>query len=184
MLSWTGSTDNVAVTGYLVYLNGSQVGTSLSTSYLYLSGLVCGTSYTLGVAAIDAASNVSAIATVSQQTSACPDTTPPTAPGTLSATAIGATRVDLSWGAATDNTAVSGYQVERCQGAGCTSFTQIATTTTATTYSDTTTTTATSYSYRIRATDAANNLGPYTNTASVTTPARTGANTGRRLRPR
>ena len=174
MLSWSASTDNVGVTGYLVYLNGSQVGTSLSTSYLYLSGLACGTSYTLGVAAIDAASNVSGIATVTQQTSACPDTQPPSAPGTLTATAVSATRVDLSWGAATDNTAVTGYHIERCQGTGCTSFTEIATTTTATTYSDTTTAAATSYSYRVRANDAVPNLGPYTNTASVTTPAQTG----------
>ena len=170
MLSWSNSTDNVGVTGYLVYLNGNQVGTSLSTSYLYLSGLVCGTNYTLGVAAIDAAGNVSTIATITQQTSACPDTTPPSAPGTLSATAISATRIDLSWGAATDNTAVTGYQIERCQGTGCTTFTQIATTTTATSYSDTTTVAGTSYSYRVRANDAVPNLGPYSNTATATTP--------------
>ena len=56
-----------------------------------------------------------------------PDTTPPSAPGTLTATAISSGRVDLSWGAATDNVAVTGYHIERCQGAGCTSFAEIAT---------------------------------------------------------
>ena len=58
--------------------------------------------------------------------------------------------------------------MERCQGAGCTSFAQIATPT-ATTYSDTGLA-AGSYSYRVRATDAAGNLSPYSNVASATIP--------------
>ena len=65
--------------------------------------------------------------------------------------------VDLSWGASTDNVGVTGYQVERCQGAGCTNFAQIATPT-GTTYKDTSVSASTSYSYRVRATDAAGNL--------------------------
>jgi chitodextrinase len=32
-LTWTASTDNVGVTGYRVYRNGSQVGTTASTGY-------------------------------------------------------------------------------------------------------------------------------------------------------
>ena len=55
-----------------------------------------------------------------------PDTTPPTQPGTLTATAVSGSEVDLSWGASTDNVGVTGYQVERCQGTGCTNFAQIA----------------------------------------------------------
>src|SRR6185437_15995769 len=31
------------------------------------------------------------------------------------------------WNASTDNVGVSGYKVERCQGAGCTNFTEITT---------------------------------------------------------
>ena len=54
-----------------------------------------------------------------------PDTQPPSAPGTLTATAVGAGEINLSWGAATDNVGVTGYRIERCQGAGCTSFAQI-----------------------------------------------------------
>ena len=90
---------------------------------------------------------------------------------TLTATAISSSRVDLSWGAATDNVAVTGYHIERCQGAGCTSFAEIATTAATTTYSDTSTAAGTSYSYRVRANDAAPNLGPYSNTATATTPS-------------
>ena len=77
--------------------------------------------------------------------------------------------VDLSWGASTDNVGVTGYQVERCQGAGCTNFAQIGSSA-ATTYKDTSVNASTTYSYRVRATDAAGNLSPYSNTASATTP--------------
>src|SRR5262249_21799098 len=71
-------------------------------------------------------------------------------------------------GAATDNVGVTGYQVERCQGSGCSNFTQIATPT-ATTYNNTGLTPNTSYSYRVRAVDAAGNPGPYTNTFTAAT---------------
>ena len=40
-----------------------------------------------------------------------------------------------------------------------------------TSYKDTSVAASTSYSYRVRATDAAGNLSPYSNTASATTPA-------------
>ena len=46
---------------------------------------------------------------------------------TLTATAVSASEIDLTWGAATDNVGVTGYRVERCQGAGCSNFTQIGT---------------------------------------------------------
>ena len=68
---------------------------------------------------------------------------------------------------------MTGYHIERCQGAGCSNFTEIGTTTGTTSYSDTTAAAGTSYSYRVRANDAAGNLGPYSNTATATTPART-----------
>lgn len=57
-LSWNASTDNVGVTGYKIYRNGSQVGTSSSTTYSD-TGLSTSTSYTYTVAAYDAASNTS-----------------------------------------------------------------------------------------------------------------------------
>src|ERR1700693_21399 len=92
-------------------------------------------------------------------------TTPPTAPTNLTATVSGS-QINLSWTASTDNVGVTGYLVERCLGAGCTTFAQIATPT-STTYSDTGLTPG-SYSYRVRATDAAGNLSPYSNVASAT----------------
>ena len=101
-----------------------------------------------------------------------PDQTPPTAPASLTAAVVSTGEIDLSWPASTDNVGVTGYQVERCQGASCATFAQIATPT-ATTYKDTTVSASSSYSYRVRATDAAGNQGGYSPTASATTPAQT-----------
>ena len=65
---------------------------------------------------------------------------------------------------------MTGYQVERCTGAGCTSLTRIATPA-APPFSDTGLTAGTTYRYQVRATDAAGNFSPYSNVASATTPA-------------
>jgi chitodextrinase len=65
---------------------------------------------------------------------------------------------------------VSGYRIERCQGAGCINFSQI-NTTSATTFSDTNLAEQTTYRYQIRASDTAGNLGTYSNTASAATSA-------------
>ena len=88
------------------------------------------------------------------------DHDPPSAPSAPSATAVSAGQINLAWTASTDNVAVTGYRVERCQGAGCTDFVQVATPS-ETFYNDTDLTAATSYSYRVRATDAADNLSGY-----------------------
>src|SRR5213076_3340337 len=101
-----------------------------------------------------------------------PDTQAPTAPGTLTATAASGSQINLSWTAATDNVGVTGYPVERCQGAGCTSFAPVGTAA-GPTYSDTGLGANSSYSYRVRATDAAGNPSEYSNVASATTPAAT-----------
>src|SRR4029434_6711233 len=85
------------------------------------------------------------------------DATAPSAPSNLTATPS-AGHIALNWTAATDNVGVTGYRIERCQGAGCSNFAQIATTTGATTFANTGLAAATSYSYRVRATDAANLL--------------------------
>jgi fibronectin type 3 domain-containing protein len=93
------------------------------------------------------------------------DTTPPTTPTNL-AGAVSGTQINLSWTASTDNVGVTGYLLERCQGAGCSNFAQIAAPS-KTTYSDSGLA-AGSYSYRVRATDAAGNLSSYSNIANAT----------------
>jgi chitodextrinase len=57
-LSWSPSTDNVAVAGYAIYRNGTLVGTSSTASYTD-TGLTDGTTYSYTVAAYDAAGNTS-----------------------------------------------------------------------------------------------------------------------------
>jgi YVTN family beta-propeller protein len=173
-VSWGAATDNVGVTGYEVERcqgagcsSFALVATVSGTSYGD-AGLTPATSYSYRVRAFDAANNKSSYsATGSTMT---PDTVAPTAPGGLTASAISSSQINLSWSAATDNVGVTNYLIERCQGAGCSSFAQIATSTT-TSYSNTGLTAATSYSYRVRATDAAGNLGGYSNSTSATTAA-------------
>jgi Fibronectin type III domain len=97
-----------------------------------------------------------------------PDTQAPTAPSNLTAIATGGGQVNLMWMAASDDVGVTGYLVERCQGAGCSSFAQVASVN-GTSFNDTALLPSTSYSYRVRATDAAGNFGPYSNVASATT---------------
>ena len=165
-LSWTASTDNVGVTGYLVErcqgascTTFTQIATPTVTTYSD-TGLGAG-SYSYRVRATDAAGNLSSYSNVA--TGVIPDTQAPTAPSGLTATVSGS-QINLSWTASTDNVGVTGYLVERCQGASCTTFTQIATPT-ATTYSDTSLVVG-SYSYRVRAMDAAGNLSSYSNVAT------------------
>jgi fibronectin type 3 domain-containing protein len=174
-LAWTASTDNVGVTGYRVErCQGSgcttfaQVGTPITTGYSD-TGLTASTTYRYRVRAADAAGNLSAYSSiVTTTTPGVPDNSPPSAPTGLTATAVGSSQVDLSWSAATDDVGVAGYRVERCTGQACTGFTQIAPPT-ATSYSDTGLTASTTYRYRVRAVDAAGNLGAYSDVAEATT---------------
>ena len=179
-LAWTASTDNVGVTSYLVERcsgagcsNFAQIGTPPSTSFSD-TGLTASTSYSYRVRATDAAGNLSAYSnTATATTTPGQDTTPPTAPSNLTATAASASQINLAWTASTDNVGVTGYLVERCSGAGCSNFAQIGTPP-STSFSDTGLTASTSYSYRVRATDAAGNLSAYSNTATATTTGTTG----------
>ncbi|MGE5528005.1 MAG: family 20 glycosylhydrolase [Patescibacteria group bacterium] len=66
-LTWTASTDNVGVTGYQVFRNGVQVGTSATTSYSD-TGLQPATTYSYYVKAYDAAGNVSSQSNTAQAT--------------------------------------------------------------------------------------------------------------------
>ena len=69
-LGWNASTDNVGVTGYDVYRNGTKMATVTSTSSSQ-TGLACGTTYTFGVVARDAAGNSSSQGQLTASTTAC-----------------------------------------------------------------------------------------------------------------
>jgi phosphatidylinositol-3-phosphatase len=95
------------------------------------------------------------------------DTTPPTAPSNLKATA-GDGKVSLSWGASTDNVGVAGYRVQR----GGSTIATIGGSTLS--YTDAGLTNGTTYSYTVRATDARGNVSAASNTA-MATPSPTGS---------
>jgi glucose/arabinose dehydrogenase len=112
-IGWTASTDNVGVAGYDVYHDGqlcAQVNGSTLTA-------TCGSlnpnvAYGFYVNARDAAGNVSQPSgTLHVTTPSSGDTTPPTVPGDVHATAVTSTSVTLAWTASTDNVAVAGYRV-------------------------------------------------------------------------
>ena len=99
-------------------------------------------------------------------------------PGSLTGTVLSGTQITLSWPASTDNVGVTGYELERCQGVGCTAFVRIATPTT-TSYSDTGVAPGLSYSYRVRARDAAGNFSAYSPITTATPTAVPGDNFNR-----
>jgi hypothetical protein len=96
--------------------------------------------------------------------SATSDSTAPSTPTGLSASSVTQSSAKLSWTASTDNTAVSGYDVQR-DGA------VIAGSVTGTTYTDNTVQPGKSYTYAVRARDAAGNVSAYSTPVTVTTPA-------------
>ncbi|MCF6131274.1 reprolysin-like metallopeptidase [Flavobacterium wongokense] len=164
-LSWSGATDNVAVTGYDVYKDGALIGSTTSATTFAVSGLVASTTYAFNVTAKDAAGNISANSNTVNVTTPTPDTTAPTAP-TLSASGTTSSSTNLSWSGATDNVAVTGYDVYR-------NGSLLGSTTSATTYAVTGLTASTTYTFNVKAKDAAGNISANSNTVSVTTLANT-----------
>jgi chitodextrinase len=142
-----------------MYRAGSRVGNATSNTWIY-SGLTCGTSYTLGVDAVDAAGNRSSQAAVMVSTTACSDTQAPTAPAGLSASNVTQTGAALAWTPSTDNVGVTGYDVYR-NGA------KVATVTSPSS-SQSGLTCGTSYTYGVVASDAAGNRSAQTQLVSST----------------
>ena len=167
-LGWTPCTSSDC-SAQDVYRNGRWLATVGPRTRSYVDASApAGASYT--VRAHDLVGNQSGDSTAATAGPA-PDTTAPTAPSGLTATATAAGSVQLGWGPSTDAVGVTGYQVRRGSttvgdvGAGTTSFT------------DTTVSPGTSYSYTVTAHDAAGNVSAPSNTATVTTPSDPGGTT-------
>ncbi len=111
-IAWNSSTDNIAVSGYTIYVNLVATAQSTLTSST-LSGLVCGTSYTVAVDAFDSAGNRSGQATMITTTAGCADGQAPSAPSGLSGTGSSQSSVSVSWAASSDNVGVAGYGLYR-----------------------------------------------------------------------
>ncbi|MEN8126950.1 MAG: DNRLRE domain-containing protein [Planctomycetota bacterium] len=132
------------------------------------TGLAPSTQYTYTVTARDKSTNQNTTAAsnpASATTDAAPN--PPAAPSGLSATAISASQINLSW---TDNaTDETGFKIERSKRDNS-SFEQVATVgANVTSYSDTGLKKNTTYYYRVRATNADGDSA-HSNEASAKTP--------------
>ena len=168
---WSASTDNVGVVGYRVErcqgqgcANFALVGTTTYSGFVN-QALTEGTSYSYRVQAFDSAGNLSTYSNAASINTGFA----PSAPGSPSASAVTGSRIDLTWGPATDDQGIYAYYVERCQGSGCSNFAYIAGVYSGASYSNTGLTSTTTYRYRVRASDANGNLGPYSDVATATT---------------
>jgi chitodextrinase len=166
-LAWGASSDNVGVTGYTIYRGGQQIGTVGGTTLAYQDTTVLpNTAYTYTVTAKDAAGNESLPSNQAAATTppAPPDNEKPSPPANLTATPVSYDRVDLGWGASSDNIGITGYTIYR-------DGSQIDTVGGATlAYQDTTVSPNTAYTYTVTARDAAGNESLPSNQAQATTP--------------
>ena len=91
------------------------------------------------------------------------DTAPPSAPGTLSVKSFTATSVNLQWGPASDNVAVTSYEIYQSG--------QYVKTVEGLSNNVTRLSPSTTYSFYVNAKDAAGNISQASNSITVTTPA-------------
>jgi uncharacterized delta-60 repeat protein len=168
-LSWSGSADDVGVTGYSIFRDGSAtaIGTTAGLTFTD-NGLAPGSTHSYTVAAFDAAGNPSDFSNTASATTFAPpppDVTPPSVPQNLTAAATAAGAINLSWSAASDDVGVTGYLIFRDGSA-----TPIRTVT-GTTFSDAGQ--SGTHSYNVAAIDAAGNQSGLSNTATAAIPTTT-----------
>src|SRR5437667_2199884 len=144
--------------GYQWQKNGASIAGATAASYTTPATTTADSGATFRVVVSNSAGTVtSSAATLTVNA----DTTAPTVPAGLSATAASSSQINLTWTASTDNVGVTGYNVYR-------GGTKIGTSTT-TSYSDTGLTASTTYSYTVAAFDAASNTSAQSASASATT---------------
>ena len=137
----------------------SGIGTVAASATALVSPTTT-TSYVL--TATNSAGTVTASATVTVNTA---DTQAPTTPVLTSASASGPTVVNLVWTVASDNVAVTGYQINR----NGSMLSSVGPSTLS--YQDSSASASTTYSYTVQAFDAAHNYSGLSNAIQVTTPA-------------
>src|SRR5712691_6690783 len=125
-LSWTDNSSNETsfkierkIGSAGTYSEIATVGTNVVT--FSNTGLAASTTYFYRVRASNSSGN-SAYTNEASASTPAPDTIAPTAPTGLTATAVSPVRIDLSWTPSSDNVGVTAYNLEQCQGVGCTGF--------------------------------------------------------------
>jgi hypothetical protein len=181
-LSWSVSTvsNGCTLSGYHVYRTGTTtpIYTGPATSFtdtgvgLTPANLTSGTAYNYTVQAYDSGGNNSVAGSASATTEK--DNDAPLLPSTPVASNITSGGDTLTWGASTDlpnpgGTGVGGYEIYRCTGANCSTFTNLIANVPSTqlTYTDTSVSPSTTYDYIVIAYDKASPIN-YDNTASAT----------------
>ncbi len=170
-LSWTAVTPpaNCTVSSYNVYgsttsgftpSSSNLIATTTGTTYSN-TGLAASTTYYYKVEAIDADGNSAASTQASAETLAAPSCTAvPSAPTGLTATASSSSAIGLSWNPVTPpaNCSIGSYNVYGSTASGFTpSSSNLITSATGTTYSNTGLTASTTYYYAVEAVDADGN---------------------------
>jgi parallel beta-helix repeat protein len=167
-LSWNASTDNVGVTSYTIYRNGSVLNSVNGATTTYQDSTVApNTAYSYTVEAFDAATNGSGqSAPLPVTTPPAPqDNEPPSVPANLRTTNVTYSAVDLAWDASTDNVGVTSYKIYRDN--VLLNFVNGATLT----YQDSTVAAGASYNYTVEAFDAATNGSGQSAPLPVTIPS-------------
>ncbi|HZE80756.1 MAG TPA: Ig-like domain-containing protein, partial [Candidatus Polarisedimenticolia bacterium] len=160
------ASDNVGVASVQFQLDGANLGaldTASPYSVSWNTTTATNGSHTLTAIAKDAAGNSTTSTAVTVTVNNVADTTAPSVPAGLSATAISSSQINLSWTASTDNVGVTGYNIYR---AGVKIGTAPSTA-----YQDAGLNASTSYSYNVSAFDAAGNTSAQSAGASATTQA-------------
>ena len=145
-LSWNTSTDNVGVTGYKIYREGTLIDSTTSISFID-DGLSAGNTYSYYVTAYDASGNESnQSSTINVNTD---DTEAPNVPTNLNSVILSITSAQLTWDVSSDNVGVLGYIIYRDGSVIDSSETNI--------YTDNGLSAGNTYNYFITAYDAAGN---------------------------
>ncbi|MFC8175845.1 discoidin domain-containing protein [Streptomyces sp. NPDC057325] len=168
-LTWTAATDNTAVTGYDIYANNTLLTSVAGNVTTYTDSRPAHQTVTYHVRAKDAAGNQSANSNAVTRQGDTGDTQAPTAPANLAFTEATSGQVRLAWGASSDNTGVTGYDVY----ANNTLLTSVAGN--VTTYTDSRPAHQT-VTYHVRAKDAAGNQSVNSNTVTRNGSGSTGSN--------
>lgn len=168
-LQWTAAkTAGGSALRYRVIRDGVTLAT-VNTAHYTDATVAAGKKYTYRVMTVDADGNVSADGpSVTVDVPALPvkDTTPPTKPTGLTASAAGTRQVNLSWKKSIDNAGAVTYDIYRAKGSD--KAAKIASTG-ALSYGDTGLSEGTSYTYHVVARDAAGNQSQSSDKKSVTT---------------
>jgi chitodextrinase len=171
-LAWDASTDNQDPQSALTYdvvRNGTVLATTPAGQTSYTdAGVTAGTQYSYAIEAVDTSGNTSQPSSPPVSVTPSDDTSRPTAPTNLQASAIASTSVTLTWTASTDiDNDPSTLTYEVLNGGTVVDTTQAGAT------SDTLSglTPSTQYAFTVEALDPAGNVSPASNEVDLTTLA-------------